>query len=191
MLLSTKYKLKEFDEDFAKVLQKRFKISKFLSCLLSQRVKDINQAKYFFSNNLQALHSPFYFLSMQNCVERLHIAIEKKEKVYVFGDKDTDGITSITLIRNYLVSKGLEVFVYAPTSGDYYGFNNKNYDVAKKCGATLAIAVDTGITLCDEVEYGKTLGIETIILDHHKCKEKVPKCIIINPKCDSSGYPFY
>ena len=72
-----------------------------------------------------------------------------------------------------------------------YGISRAAVDRIRENGTTLIITVDSGITAVDEVEYAKSLGIDTVVTDHHECQERLPDAVaVVNPKRVDSRYPF-
>ena len=129
---------------------------------------------------------------MEKAVERIINAIEKQEKVTIYGDYDVDGITSITVLKGYLKDRGLEVETYIPNRlNEGYGLNKDAIEKIHNNGCQLMITVDCGISGLEEIEYANSLGIETIVTDHHEPGNKLPNAIaVIDNKRKDSQYPF-
>ena len=138
------------------------------------------------------LHNPFLIPDMEKAVERLERAIANKEKVVIYGDYDVDGVTSVSVLSLYLKQRGLAVTYYIPDrSGEGYGINNLAIDKFASDGVSLMVTVDTGVTAVEEVEYARTLGIDTIVTDHHECQSRLPEAVaVVNPRRADSEYPF-
>ena len=129
---------------------------------------------------------------MEIAVERILKAIKNKEKIMIYGDYDADGITSITVLKSYLEERGLEVASYIPNRlNEGYGLNNEAIEKIYNDGYRLMITVDCGITGIAEINYANSLGIETIITDHHEPAEEIPKAIaVVDAKRKDNKYPF-
>ena len=129
---------------------------------------------------------------MDKAVCRIKDALEKKEKITIYGDYDVDGITSIAILYKHLTSMGFEVDYYIPDRiQEGYGVNREALDKIKENGTGVVITVDTGITAVEETEYAKSIGMDIIITDHHECKETIPEAIAaIDPKRKDCKYPF-
>ena len=129
---------------------------------------------------------------MEKAVDRILIAIKNKEKVTIYGDYDVDGITSITVLKSFLKDVGLEVDTYIPNRIDEgYGLNKKAIEKIKENGCQLMITVDCGISGIEEVEYANSLGIETIVTDHHEVGDVLPNALaVFDNKRKDSTYPF-
>ncbi len=118
----------------------------------------------------ELLEDPMLLRDMPRAVERVHRAVEEKEKVAVYGDYDVDGITSTCLLTDYLRSKGLDCIPYIPDrSEEGYGLNDGAVAALHEQGVRLIITVDCGITARDEALYAASLGMDMIITDHHEC----------------------
>lgn len=140
----------------------------------------------------QDIHSPFLFRDMKKVVKRIFKAIEKKEKITVYGDYDVDGVTSSVLLSKTLKELGAKVNVYIPhreTEG--YGMNPDSIKYISSKKTNLIITVDCGSANAEEVKLAKKQGVDVIVTDHHEEPLKTPEAIgIINPKFKDSGYPF-
>ena len=139
--------------------------------------------------SLDKLSSPYEIDGMQEAVARIRKAIKNKEKVLIYGDYDCDGICAISTLMLYLRDK-LDVFYFIPDRNkDGYGIS---VDALEKILAyhspKLVITVDTGITAIEEVKYLKSRGIDTIVTDHHEPQEKIPDCIVVDPKVARKGF---
>jgi single-stranded-DNA-specific exonuclease len=138
------------------------------------------------------MHDPFLFSQMERVVARIGEARDKKEKVGIFGDYDADGVTSSVIMREALSALGLELEVYIPEKlSEGHGLNAKAVETFAEKGVTLMLTLDCGMTNHAEVSLAKSLGIETIIVDHHHVPEVLPEAYaIINPKLPGETYPF-
>ncbi|MCO1600129.1 single-stranded-DNA-specific exonuclease RecJ [Desulfosporosinus nitroreducens] len=168
-------------------------ISPVVSEILIQRgYQQPEEAIEFMRPTLLNLISPFCFCDMLKAVERLSLALERKEKVLIYGDYDVDGVTSTTLLYKVLIDLGLQAVAYIPHRQDEgYGLHSEAVERAAKAGVSVLITVDCGVTAVVEVELAKTLNIDVIITDHHEPLKVLPKAFaIINPKLENSGYPF-
>ena len=191
--MNKKWQIYDIDENKIEEISKTYNINKLLSTILVNRnivsKKDINK---FLKPTRNDFHDPFLILDMEKAVERIIQAINKQENVTIYGDYDVDGITSITVLKSYLQDRGLEVNTYIPNRLDEgYGLNNNAIDKIAKSGCELMITVDCGISAIDEIHYATSLGIETIVTDHHEPGEDIPKAIaVIDNKRKDSTYPF-
>lgn len=136
---------------------------------------------------------PFLMKDMDKAVERITTAVENGEKICVYGDYDADGVTSTSLLYSYLRdSLGADVMFYIPTrTGEGYGMNKGAVDKIHSQGVTLIITVDNGISAREEIDYGNTLGIDTVITDHHMPSGAIPNAVaVVNAHQKDDKSPF-
>ena len=136
---------------------------------------------------------PFLMKDMDKAVERITTAVENGEKICVYGDYDADGVTSTSLLYSYLRdSLGADVMFYIPTrTGEGYGMNKGAVDKIHSLGITLIITVDNGISAREEIDYANTLGIDTVITDHHMPSGAIPKAVaVVNAHQKDDKSPF-
>ena len=146
---------------------------------------------YFMEDDLRFQHSPFSFTMMEEALDRILDAIEEKEKILIFGDRDVDGVTATTLLYDCLTDMGGNVSYRLPTGDDAYGLSMVAVDDFSKEEGSLIITVDCGISNNNEIAHAGDLGIDVIVLDHHNPPSDLPgPAIIIDPKLSDSGYPF-
>lgn len=123
--------------------------------------------------------------------ERLADAIQTKESIAVYGDYDVDGVTSSSLLVDFVRAHGHDARVYIPKRlVEGYGLNSEAVEEIASWGAKLLITVDCGITAADEIAHGNTLGIQTIVVDHHHCPPALPPAFAtLNPQQEDCDYP--
>jgi single-stranded-DNA-specific exonuclease len=147
---------------------------------------------FYLEDDKRYLRNPFDLPGMEDAVERILAAKEEGEKILVFGDRDTDGITSLTIVTNFLQSIGLDVTWKLPLGEDAYGLSMDAVEEAAKNDITLIITVDCGISNFNEVKRANELNIDVIITDHHKPQELLPEALsIVDPKLTDEGRPLY
>lgn len=168
-------------------------VSEVVARLIYNRGHESSYAVERFMNpTVDVLHSPFELKDMDKACARVLRAIEAGEKITVYGDYDVDGVTSVTLLYLYLKSLGADVNYYIPLRAkEGYGVSGAAIDTLKENGTQLIITVDTGITANKEVEYARSLGIDTVVTDHHECHGELPEaCAVVNPHRPDCSYPF-
>lgn len=165
--------------DFAK----KFNIPQVALKILQNRKIDSEELLSNYLNVENKYTNPFDFCDMDKAVKRINSAIEKNEKICIYGDYDADGITATALIYRYLKSRQANANYYIPErSRDGYGLNKKAIDIIKFKGTDVILTVDNGSVAFDEVLYAKTLGIDTVITDHHKVMDTLPEAFaVVNP----------
>ncbi|WP_173916037.1 single-stranded-DNA-specific exonuclease RecJ [Halobacillus sp. Marseille-Q1614] len=167
-------------------------ITDLTSRLLVQRdLTDPDAIDRFLHPSVDDLHDPFLLSGMNKAVQRVREAIEKEERILVFGDYDADGVSSTTVMVEALKEAGALCDFYIPnrfTEG--YGPNESAFREAAEAGFNLIITVDNGVAADYEAKVAKELGIDLIITDHHEVQEVLPEAYaIIHPKT-SENYPF-
>jgi single-stranded-DNA-specific exonuclease len=187
----TKWTLRQIKE-----LPSTFLISlhpRLANLLYSRGLENEEELKKFLSPSYETdSFDPFLFAEMEKVVERVALAVARKETVVIFGDYDADGVTSSAILQKTFEDLGVDCFVYIPDKKvEGYGLNGKAIESFKQRNASLIITVDCGITGIEEVEIARNLGIDVIITDHHHVPENVPKALaIINPHQKGCNYPF-
>lgn len=160
--------------------------------LVLRGVDSFDRARRFFRPSLTALHDPFGMADMEHAAVRIAHAIERSEKILVYGDYDVDGTTATALLVSSLRDVGGDVDYFIPDRLQHgYGLCEAGIDQAMKMGVGLIVSVDCGVTSVAEADYAARLGIELIVCDHHTPKADLPKCIaVIDPKRQDCSYPF-
>ncbi len=173
-------------------LHEQFGFDLLTSAIMVRRgIGTREQVKFYLENNLSFLHNPFLFEDMESAVDRLWEALEAKEKIRVFGDRDVDGVTSTALMVRELERLGGKVDWRLPEGDEPYGMTLEGIDEAHRDGVTLIVTVDCGISSFNEIAKARGYGIDTLVFDHHLSDEKLPPAYaIIDPKVEGSGYPF-
>ena len=177
----------------AKALSKETGIHPTLCKLLIERgVSSAGEAKRFFRPLLSQLHDPFLMKDMDIAVERLNLAMGRKERILVYGDYDVDGTTAVALVYKFLQQFYSNIDYYIPNRYEEgYGVSVKGVDYAYETGVKLIIVLDCGIKAVNEIAYAKEKGIDFIICDHHVPDEVLPPAVaILNAKRPDATYPY-
>lgn len=174
-------------------LSQQLNITPLLAHLLIVRgLNEVDEARRFLYGKKDLLHDPFLLNGMQQAVERIHLALNNKEKIRIYGDYDADGVSSTSLMIVLMRQLQADYDYYIPnrlTEG--YGLNRNAIELARKQDIKLIITVDTGISAVDEISYAREQGIEVIVTDHHEPPDILPAAYaIINPKKPGCSYPF-
>ena len=174
------------------LLQKELGVHETICKLLAQRkINSLEKAKRFFRPSKQNIHNPMVMKNMPEAIERIKKAIDKKEKILIYGDYDVDGTTAVAMVFSFFKDFYTNLSYYVPdryTEG--YGISLKSIDFAFENDVKLIIALDCGIKAVDKVAYAKLKGIDYIICDHHLPGKNLPDGIILNPKQVDCNYPF-
>lgn len=154
--------------------------------------RTVAEAKRFFRLEEAEPHDPFLLRDMRRAVDRVNQAVENRERIAVYGDYDVDGVTATSLLYLYLSNLGADVGYYIPSrSKEGYGLSRGAIDQLREKGVSLLITVDTGITAIEEIAYARSVGIDTVVTDHHECRPELPDaCAVVNPHRADDPYPF-
>ena len=191
--MNKKWEVCQEDEDKVIELANKSHLSMLLASILINRNIDTSQKVEKFVNPIRNdFHDPFLMPDMEKAVDRILKAIETNEKVMIYGDYDVDGITSITVLKKFLLDRGLEAGEYTPNRlEEGYGLNKEAVKSIYEQGYTLMITVDCGISGNEEIAYARELGMEVIVTDHHEQGEEIPNCLaVIDAKRKDNQYPF-
>ncbi len=160
--------------------------------LINRGYTDAASAELFLGNDERTWHDPYLLADMAPAVERTLRAVKDGERIVIYGDYDVDGVTSVTSLYLYLKSIGATVTCYIPNRiGEGYGMSVGAIDLLAEAGVGLIITVDTGITASEEIAYAASLGMDTVVTDHHECHGDLPLCAaVVNPHRPDCPYPF-
>ena len=164
----------------------------FAALLLQRGITSLDTAKLFFYPDLNHLWNPLLMKDMNEASDRLCRAISSREPVFLLGDYDVDGTTSVSMMTLVLESLGVPVFYHIPDRyKEGYGVSFKGIDVAAASGAKLLITLDCGIRSVEQMRYATQKGLEVIICDHHEPGRDLPEVLaVLDPKRKDCEYPF-
>lgn len=138
-------------------------------------------------------HDPFLLPDMEKAVARLKQAREQGEKIVIYGDYDIDGLSATALLLDAFGKFGFEdIDAFIPNRFvEGYGMTMGAVDKVRDMGADLIVTVDTGSLCHAEIAYATSLGIDTVVTDHHNVAETPPPSVAaVNPKFSGHSYPF-
>ena len=155
------------------------------AALINRGISDAGIAEAFLRPSFAHMRSPFLMKDVDRAVERILLAIRRRERILIFGDYDTDGVTATALLFEFLAHLGADVHCHIPdrlTEG--YGLTPKYIEAcAVPDGVDLLITVDCGISSHDAVNAARDAGIDVIITDHHEPPPSTPAALaVLNPK---------
>ena len=189
---SPRWVMRDVDHEKVESLSRRTGYSELISRLLILRgVEAEEDLRSFLDDDLDSLENPYLFSQMMPAVGRVRKAVSEGEKIFIFGDRDVDGVLSTAMLHNMLKRFDADVICKVP-EGEYgYGIEEKDVNSAKEQGSGLIITVDTGISSFEEIAYASSLGLDAIIIDHHVQPAQIPKAFaVLNPKMEQETYPF-
>lgn len=190
-VLDKKWAFTPTDERLAIAMAQAHGLPLIVTRLLAARGVGLDSVKGFMSPTLrEQMPDPYVLRDMQAAAERIADAIEKDQRVAVFGDYDVDGATSSALLKRFFNALGLPLTVYIPDRiAEGYGPNAAALQKLRDQGADLLVTVDCGITAYDAIAAGRAAGLDIVILDHHRAEPALPDAhAVVNPNrldCDS------
>jgi single-stranded-DNA-specific exonuclease len=158
-----------------------------------KNLRSDEEALDFLRPRLRKLSDPFLLPNMLVAVERVFAAIDRGERIVLYGDYDVDGVTSLALLHEMLSAYGAAPALFLPSRMEEgYGLSPEGVE---RCWQSyqpqLLIALDCGTSSCAEVAGLRARGAEVIVLDHHEPKGPLPDCVaVVNPKAGDSGFGY-
>ncbi len=168
------------DKAEASQIQNRYELPAIIAMLLQIRnIKTKEEIEDFLFNDSE-IASPFEIKDMDKATDRIRKAIDNYELICVYGDYDADGVTSTALLYSYLETVEANVMYYIPSrETEGYGMNKTAVDFLKEKGVKLIVTVDNGIAALDEIAYANSLGIDTVVTDHHMPTGELPEAVAV------------
>ncbi|HLY59475.1 MAG TPA: single-stranded-DNA-specific exonuclease RecJ [Terriglobia bacterium] len=159
--------------------------------LVLRGIETPTAAEQFLNPRLDQLHAPSLMAGMDSAVLRLRRAIERQEKILVYGDYDVDGTMAVVVLLTALRSLGAKVDAHIPHRlTDGYGMRKAVIEQAGAQSYSVVLSVDTGIREHEVIARAGELGIDCIVTDHHLPDEHLPPaCAILNPRRPDCAYP--
>lgn len=187
--------LKKYDREAAEELAYNCKIPHpVASILVGRDILDKDKAIEFMYKPASLIRNPKDLPDITKAVLRLEQAIQNKEKIFIWGDYDVDGITSTAIVVTAFRKFGANFLYKVPNRfDDGYDIKRHSVDECIKENCSLLMSVDCGIVAFDTAEYAKEKGIDLIITDHHTAEDsgRIPDCVaVVNPSRHDSEYGF-
>ncbi len=159
-----------FEDVLARVLAGRGATSETAAAWLEPTLRDL-------------IPDPSTLLDMDHAVERIVSAIERGERIAIFGDYDVDGACSAALLAEFLIEAGAPApFIHIPDRIlEGYGPNIDAIRDLRARGAALLVTVDCGTTSHEAVAEAAALGMDVVVFDHHQAPETLPAACVVNP----------
>lgn len=184
------WNIADFDRQQANAIQTEYDLPAIIAMLLQTRGITSREEIEDFLNNESVIASPFEIKDMDKAAERVRSAVDSGELICVYGDYDADGVTSTALLYSYLETVGANVIYYIPSrESEGYGMNIGAVESLAEKGVKLIVTVDNGIAATKEIEHAKSLGIDTVVTDHHMPIDRLPDaCAVVDlhrPDCPS------
>lgn len=168
------------DREKAKLLAEECDIDPFAALIAVGRgIDDAGELELLLCDE-PILCDPLELADIKIAAECINQAIENGEKIAVFGDYDCDGVVATSLLYDYLISRNADVVPYIPDRvSEGYGMNCAAVDKLKSQGVSLIVTVDNGISCYTEIEYANSLGIKTVVTDHHLPPAELPPAVAV------------
>ncbi|MCI2111271.1 MAG: DHH family phosphoesterase [Bacilli bacterium] len=118
--------------------------------------------------------------NVKEAIARLSLARERKERVLIYGDYDTDGVMSAAILCRAFREFGLDASAYLPSRYiDGYGLTAQNVERIAAAGYGLIFTCDNGVTAHEALLRSRDLGLDVIVLDHHDFDGTAPECLAL------------
>jgi single-stranded-DNA-specific exonuclease len=162
--------------------------------LFRKGFRSADEVQNFLRPRLSSLSDPFLLPQMQAAVSRILAALDRHERIVLFGDYDVDGVTSLALLQEVLSAYGAAPELFLPLRMEEgYGLTRESVArCLKQHRPQLLVAIDCGTSSIVEIAELKDCGVDVIVLDHHEPKSVLPECVaVVNPKTDSASASHY
>lgn len=187
------WKIRSIDREQVDALARVLSISPLTATVLCGRgAVESDRARDWLVPSGGLTHDPFLLPDVEPALDRLHLAIQRGERVCFYGDYDVDGMSATSLHWLFWRSVGATAEVYIPhRQEEGYGLNEAAIRRFADGGVSVLVTADCGTTSHHEIELAGRLGIEVIVTDHHQIQSPVPRPLaFINPYRPDSRYPF-
>jgi single-stranded-DNA-specific exonuclease len=168
--------------------------SQCIARLLSRKgFHSVGEVENFLRPRLRSLSDPFLLPEMHAAVARILAALDRRERIVLFGDYDVDGVTSLALLDEILRAYGCMPELFLPLRMEEgYGLSRESVErCLEQHQPQLLIAVDCGTASVTEIAELKRRGVDVIVLDHHEPKSDLPDCVaMVNPKVTECGFEY-
>ncbi len=160
--------------------------------LCARGVVEPDRANAWLSSFGGTTHDPFALPDMERAVDRLHLAIQRGERICFYGDYDVDGMAATSLHFLFWRGVGAKAEVYIPhRQEEGYGLHEEAVRTLAQRGVSLLLTADCGTTSHREIEVARGLGMDVIVTDHHQLQSRMPDAVaFVNPYRPDSTYPF-
>jgi single-stranded-DNA-specific exonuclease len=168
----------------ALAISQRHGLPELLGRVLAARGIGIDDVPVVLDPTIKALMpDPSVMQGMDTAARRLADAVERREKVAVFGDYDVDGACSSALMSRWLSHHGVPSRIYIPDRiFEGYGPNPAAIETLVKEGAKLIVTVDCGTTSFEPLAHARKLKADVLVIDHHQADEQLPDAVaVVNP----------
>ncbi|MDY3617889.1 single-stranded-DNA-specific exonuclease RecJ [Agathobaculum sp.] len=181
------------DRERVRALTQQGGFAPLTAAVLAARGIDTPEAAAdYLSCETSGLHDPMLLADMDRAVAVIRGALQREERIVVYGDYDVDGITATCILVRYLRSVGAVCDYYIPNRlSEGYGLTRESMTELYEKGTRLLITVDSGITANEEIDIARALGMRVVVTDHHECHDTLPAAdAVVDYKRPGCSYPF-
>lgn len=166
-------------------------LTKVQTQIINNLFQNSEKPNNFFNYDLNLLPSPFLLPDLKKAVLTLKKAVYQKKKILLYGDRDTDGVSSTSILAHFLKSKARveNLEIRTSSENDDYGLSLSVMERIFQIKPDLLITLDFGTSNYEEINTLHAKNIQVIVLDHHEIPTRFPNCLLINPKREDSVYP--
>lgn len=191
--LSHNWLVRSIEQEQVAALAEALGVSLLTATVLCGRgIVEPGQARAWLSSPSGSTHDPFALPDMERAIDRLHVAIQRGERICFYGDYDVDGMAATSLHLLFWRRVGAKAEVYIPhRQEEGYGLHEGAIRKLAHGGVSLLLTADCGTTSYREIEVARSLGMDVIVTDHHQLQSRMPEPLaFINPYRPDSAYPF-
>lgn len=165
----------------------------FLELLRRKNLNDPQAIEAFLRSDLADLEDPFTMRGVTEAVRLIQKTVQEGKKILIHGDYDVDGVTATAVLARTLAKLEADFCTFLPDrSADGYGVSERPIRDAQQKGVSLLITADCGITASTEISLARSLGLDVIVIDHHRIPQEglPPATVILNPQQPDCPYSF-
>ena len=181
------WSIKRADEAAAQHICRTFTLNPVVAAVLAARgFSDDRYTAQFLNSDLNDLTPPCTMKGMEPCAQRISDAVNRGERILIYGDYDVDGITATSILMRLFRTCGIKAeYIIPDRIEDGYGMNIESAQNIISRKSSLVITVDCGISAQEPVNILRAQGIDVIITDHHLPGESLPDTpFIVDPALD-------
>ncbi len=162
--------------------------------LLNRNLRSVSEVTHFLTPHPVADISGEMERQFQAAIDRIDAHIKAGSKMLVYGDYDVDGMTSTSMMVEFLRGKSrypTDILYYIPERfKEGYGLSPMTLQTIEECRPKLVITLDCGVTNVSEVQWLRDKGMEVVIFDHHTMPDSLPPAqAILTPKWVDERHP--
>jgi len=168
----------------ALAISQRYGLSEIVGRILAGRGVGLDDVDVWLDPTLRALMpDPETVVDLVKGAGRIVKAIGDGEQIAVLGDYDVDGISSTSILVQFLQAAGANPLRHIPDRvKEGYGPSIFAVEKLHGQGARVLVTLDCGTASHVPLARAKELGLEVVVVDHHQVPEELPESFaLINP----------